>query len=140
MKQYQKSYRRRSLGIAAAIAPIFAAIASLLSPWATCHAELANKVGLVGALFVAINFWVTIPRPLLWRWRHRTMEGYRHVSVFPAIGTVLGIATCLIGFGHAIPTFMALGILLFDFGGSIAFVWATWRDQSFWDTPKIKKI
>jgi hypothetical protein len=128
------------LGIGAAIGPIFVAIASLLSPWGTGHAEFATNVALVGTSFVVINLWVTIPKPLLWRWRHGSMEGYRHVSVFPVIGTVLGITTCLIGFGHAVPALMALGIFLFDFGGSIVFVWATWRDRSFWDTPETSKV
>lgn len=126
------------MGIAAVIIPILAAITSLLSKWSTGYNGIAVKVGLVGYIFVFINFWVSIPRPLLWRWRHGDMEGYRFVSVLPIFGTVLGIATCLIGFGHALPALMALGILLFDFGGSIAFVWSTWQDQSFWDTPETK--
>lgn len=137
MSRFQISCRRRSLGIA--VAPILLAIASLLSPWATGHGGLAIKVGWVGVLFVAINLWVTIPRPLLWKWTHGDMESYRHVSIFPMIGTVLGMVTCLIGFGHMLSALMALGIFIFDFGGAMSFVLATWRDRSFWDTPETKQ-
>ena len=61
------------------------------------------------------------------------MKDYRYVSGLPAIGTILAIAAVLIGFGHPLPAFIALAVLLIDSGGLPWFIIWTWRDRSLWD-------
>jgi hypothetical protein len=67
------------------------------------------------------------------------MEGYRHVSGIPGLGTIFAILACAVGFGSDVAAMLALAALVLDTGGLPWFVWATWSDKSFWD-DKIQSI
>jgi hypothetical protein len=61
------------------------------------------------------------------------MDGYRHVSGFPMIGTVLLSLGAVFSFGAIGSALIGLVAFALDTGGSVWFVTATWRDRSFWD-------
>jgi hypothetical protein len=81
----------------------------------------------------AVNFYLSFIRPRLHSLRRGSMDGYRHISGIPVVGTLLLTMGALFGFGAVGSTLIGIGAFAFDTGGSVWFVIATWRDQSFWD-------
>jgi hypothetical protein len=62
------------------------------------------------------------------------MDGYRHVSGVPGLGTIFATLACVIGFGSDLAASLVIASLLIDTGGLPWFVLvATWGDSSFWD-------
>jgi hypothetical protein len=88
---------------------------------------------LLAVLIGALNFFLSLIRPLLYRLRHRSMDRYRFVSGLPGIGTLLVLVGVVIGFGGCFTALSGMFAMVIDTGGSLWFVWATWRDSSLWD-------
>lgn len=64
------------------------------------------------------------------------MEGYRYISGFPAIGTILVLMSVYAGFGYIRIAVIGLIVSAIDTGGFSWFVICTWRDSSLWNAPK----
>src|SRR5207249_889890 len=79
---------RRSLGVTICFSPVALAVWSLFAPrrqtWWVALVPLA-----LGASIGSLNLYLTCVRPWLYRLRHHSLEGYRYVSGFPVIGTIL---------------------------------------------------
>jgi hypothetical protein len=92
-------------------------------------------VGLMiaAAVVAVLNFYLSFIRPRLFSLRRGSMDGYRHVSGFPMIGTVLLSLGAVFSFGAIGSALIGLVAFALDTGGSVWFVTATWRDRSFWD-------
>jgi hypothetical protein len=88
---------------------------------------------LLAVLVGLLNFSLSFIRPALYRLRHRSMERYRFVSGLPAVGTLLAVLGAVFGLGGLLTSLLGLFAVIVDTGGSLWFLWATWRDVSFWD-------
>jgi hypothetical protein len=80
-----------------------------------------------------VNLYLSFVRPVLFCWRHGSLEQYRFVSGIPGVGTILVVVGGLLGFGSVATASVGLAAILLDTGGSIWFLLATWNDSSFWD-------
>ena len=85
------------------------------------------------ALLAALNFYLSFIRPPVFRLLHGSMDGFRHVSGIPMIGTLLVVLGGVFGFGAVGTALLGLACIGFDTGGSVWFLIATWRDGSLWD-------
>jgi hypothetical protein len=85
-------------------------------------------------LLAMFNFYLSAVRPAIFHLRHGSMESYRHVSVFPCVGTLLVVVGGILGFGEVVWALVGIAAMLLDTGGSFWFLIATWKDTSFWDT------
>ena len=129
------NYSRRVLGVLLCFAPVWLIILSLA--WA--HAGhirhiRESKYGL-GMVVVAImlgvlNLYLAMIRPALFQRR----PGYRNISGFPVIGTLLVIAGIVCAFGNVPAGILAIVAVLLDTGGLPWFLLWTWHDYSLWDT------
>ena len=88
---------------------------------------------LAAALLAGLNFYLSFIRPRIFRLLHGSMDGFRHVSGIPIIGTVLVVLGALFGFGAVGSALLGLACIGFDTGGSVWFLICTWRDSSLWD-------
>ena len=88
---------------------------------------------LLAAFFAVSNFYLSFGRPLLFRLRHGTLEGYRFASGIPVIGNLLALIAVALAFGAIGTAVCVLVVVAFDTGGLPWFLVATWRDSSFWD-------
>ena len=89
---------------------------------------------LAAAVIAAINFHLSFIRPRFFRFRRGSMDGYRHVSGIPIVGTLLLSIGALSGFGAIGSALIGIGAFVLDTGGSAWFIVATWRDRSLWDS------
>ena len=120
---------RRVLGVAAELSPVFLLVASLV--WSVLRGSQPHPVGvgiITGALAIgALNFHLSFVRGLLYRRANGSIEGYRHVSGFPLIGSVLVVIGAAVGFGSALCATLGLLAMALDTGGSVWFLIATWE-------------
>ncbi len=79
------------------------------------------------------NSYLSFVWPHVFRWRHGSLEQYRHVSGVPGLGTILVVVGGLLGFGSVVTASVGLAAILLDTGGSFWFLLTTWKDSSFWD-------
>ena len=135
-QQRPTNFVRRAFGVVLALSPLALLLASLaVGIGRSQQAHFAGVGFMVGASVVALlNFYLSFIRPRLFWLRRRSMDGYRHVSGLPMIGTVLLILGALFGFGAIGSTLVGVGAFALDTGGSVWFLVYTWRDRSFWDT------
>ncbi len=132
----QTSYLRRGIGILAGGSPLFLLVASLVRSVTDGNQArtLAWVVLLVGLAIGGLNFYLSFLRGL----RHDkrasgSLDGDKHVSGFPIIGSVLVVVGTVLGFGSACCAWLGVLVLVLDTGGSPWFIVATWRDASLWD-------
>ena len=127
---------RRVLGLCLGLAPLVLLLASLVSglnnPVRPIFAGMGFMVTAAGVAL--LNFHLSFGRPLFFRLRHGTMDGYKFVSGFPMIGTALVVLGALFGFGAVGSAVTGVVVMLLDTGGSFWFLVSTWRDRSFWDS------
>ena len=123
---------RRILGITICFSPVALAVWSLLTPpretWWAALIPLA-----LGASIASLNLYSSFIRSWIYRFRHHSLEGYRYVSGFPVIGTVLVTLGILAGLGSKPIAAVALLVLTVDTGGLPWFLVQTWRDKSLWN-------
>lgn len=80
-----------------------------------------------------LNFYLSFIRGPIYRRRNGSLEGYKHVSGIPMIGSLLVVAGTVLGFGAAFCAGLGLLAVALDTGGTPWFLIATWKDSSFWD-------
>lgn len=91
-----------------------------------------------GLAFVALNAFISFVRPTLYARRNSgSLEGYRNVSVFPIVGSILATIAVLFAWGHIFVTSACLLILLADTGGVVWILVALSRDASFWSEQSV---
>ncbi|AKV02304.1 hypothetical protein AKJ09_08967 [Labilithrix luteola] len=90
---------------------------------------------LFALLIGALNFHLSFVRGLLYRRATGSLDGYRHVSGLPMVGTLLVVIGTLLGFGSAVCAAIGLLAIGIDTGGLVWFLIATWKDSSLWDRP-----
>lgn len=138
MTTASRNWRRRSLGLAVAAAPVMLAVLSLFAALrapVSPPASLSMVIG-TGFLIVAIwiacrNFYTSFLRyPLLKLLRASTI---RNVSGYPVVGTLAAFVSLLLGFGSLPISALALAVLAIDTGGAPWFVACTWRSGEIWD-------
>lgn len=131
------NYVRRGFGLVLGCSPLVLLCGSVL--YGLSHGGQLRAAGLVAellAILVAgLNFYLSFVRGLLYRRKRGSLEGYRHVSGLPMVGTLLVVIGTLLGFGSMAVTVLGLAAFAADTGGTVWFVIATWRDSSLWDAP-----
>lgn len=136
---YRRAIFKRSIGICIALAPAVLAVVSIFSDRAPSSSAAGISLGSISLAIAAVNVWLSFIRPSLWKNKHGTMDGFRHASGIPGLGTIFAILASVIGFGSDLSAMLTLLAMVVDTGGLPWFVWATWSDSSFWDN-KIKPI
>ncbi len=136
MGRKRKRYACRGIGLLLAVAPVALLVASLVSALTGVDEDhpIGLTVMLLALVLAAHNAYLTFLRERLYYRRKGSLDGYRRVSVAPAIGTVLIVLGALLGFGSAICASLGLVAVLLDTGGLPWFVLCTWND-SLWDQP-----
>jgi hypothetical protein len=128
------NYRRRLIGLVICFAPVMLLLVSMalgvLRPRSTTSGLGWTIAALILGLF---NFYLSFVRPVIFRWRHGSLEQYRFVSAVPVVGTILVVAGGLLSFGSVVTAAVGLAAMLLDTGSSFWFLLATWNDSSFWD-------
>lgn len=126
--------KRRAIGVVAACTPALLSAASLAS--ALTHGNQHRPIGVVVmllALLIALLNLCLSCRPWLHqRANNGSLEGYKHVSGVPLIGTLLVLLGAVLGFGSAFCVAVGLLAVGLDTGGLPWFVIGTWKDASFW--------
>ena len=87
----------------------------------------------LGLLVGVMNRYLSQVRPRLFWWRNGSRVGYRHVSGYPIVGTLLVVAAGLVGFGELPTAAVGLVALAIDNGGLPWYVIATWHQDEMWD-------
>jgi hypothetical protein len=130
-----RNLARRTFGVALAFSPMALLLASIIVGVMGSQRPHFTGIGfmVVAAIIAAFNFYLSFIRARLFSWRRGSMDGYRHVSGFPMIGTICLTMGALFGFGAIGSALVGIGALAADTGGSVWFVIATWRDSSLWD-------
>ena len=133
MATYRTSYFRRGVGGFIGLLPIFIVGASFLADGFGIFFLSSVILGVLALLMACHNFWLSFIHPTIWQLRRRKPEDYPNTSGVPLLGTLLCLASAILGFGYTLPTVMALAVLLLDTGGLPWFVICTWKDRSLWD-------
>lgn len=130
-----KNIMRRSLGVLICSIPILLLLASLVHGKVEVKPSIMGVGFLVAALGIGLlNTHTSFIRPKLHYRRHGSMEGYRHVSGIPFVGTISTVIATIGNFGSVPAALLGLLALALDTGGLPWFLISTWRDSSFWDT------
>lgn len=129
------NYARRLLGTAICFGPVVLIVVSLIVAASSLNGEFAGLgLALAGFVIGLLNAYLSFARPQLYLWRHRSLDGYRHVSGVPAIGTLFVTMSGVGGFGELPTATIGLIALSLDTGGLPWFLIATWRDRQLWDS------
>lgn len=123
---------RRALGTLFCLSPVLLLIVSGLFV-DRVHSPGAFWLLIPAGLVALLNCYLSFARPMIFRWRHESMDDYRHVSGIPAVGSVLVLAGGIVGFGALSAVALGFAATLIDTGGFPWLLVATWRDQSLWD-------
>ena len=128
------NWMRRGLGVALCFGPVFLLLGSI-GYWivhrGTGFIALGGACG--GLLLGLLNSYLTFIRPWRHHRRHGSMDGYRHVSGFPLVGTLMVTWAGAWGFGELPTAVVGLAASVLDTGGLPWFLVMTWRDRSMWD-------
>jgi hypothetical protein len=129
------NYLRRATGAIVCLAPVILLAASIA--YGSAHSKITKPSGLVlvalGTIVATLNFYLSFIRGFLYRLRQGATQGYRHISGFPLIGTLLIVAGAIINFGSVPTAVLGLITIILDTGGAVWFLHCTWRDSSLWD-------
>ena len=125
---------RRVIGVSICLSPVVLLGASIAASFGANRAPFSAVAIAVMALAIgALNFYLSFIRI---RWIHRrrgSLDGVASVSGFPMVGTLLALASGVLGFGSIGTAGIALIAVMIDTGGAPWFLVATWRDKSLWD-------
>ena len=134
MQPLPRNYRRRFLGVVICLSPVAVVIASILCGTVRGTALTAGLAFVLFAMALAIlNFHLSFTRPILYRWTHGSMAGYRFVSGIPLVGTFFVLVGVLVWFGDVLTSSTGLAALLVDTGSPLWLLRSTWNDSTFWD-------
>ena len=108
---YRTSYVRRGIGVLACGAPVLLLVASMVSAViAGDRPDAIGSVAMVVAIAIAaLNFYLSAVRPLVFRRRNGSLDGYKHISGLPVIGSLVVVAGAVVGFGSGLC--VALGLI-----------------------------
>ena len=128
---------RGILLVAILLLPLVLGLASLMVAW---RGQLSVNVGqavrillVLSASIALLNGYLSFGRPILYATRHKnSLEGYKHVSGIPVVGTVLTALAIAFAWGSASVAMIGILLLLVDTGGSFVFLLVVARDKSFW--------
>jgi hypothetical protein len=122
------------LAAALCLSPVAVLAASIIYGTA-CGTSLSWGLApvLVAALLAVLNLHLSFTRPLLHRWKHGSLAGYRFVSGVPLVGTALVLAGVLPCFGDVVTASAGLAVLAADPLSPLWFLAMTWKDSSLWD-------
>jgi hypothetical protein len=81
----------------------------------------------------ALNFHLSFVRPILHTRVGGSLEGYKHVSGLPMIGSFLVVAGGLLGFGSRLCAGLGFLALAVDTGGCLWLLITLWRNPSLLD-------
>jgi hypothetical protein len=134
----RRNWVRRSVGIAVCGSPIALLVCSFIAGFRDGQRNTFAFVWFaVAALIVAaVNVYLSFVRPWLLLCRLGSLEGIRHVSGFPVVGTVFATISGILGFGAAGTALVGLVAMALDTGGAPWFLASTWRQSDLWDTPR----
>lgn len=133
-----KNYTRRTVGAVLCLSPLALLVCSAIAVLTGTERQSFAAVGfIVAALFFALlNFHLSFVRPRMLLQRYGSLDGIRHVSGIPIIGTILVLLGGIFGFGSLGTALLGIAALALDTGGSPWFLIATWRDSSLWDATR----
>jgi hypothetical protein len=119
---------RRAIGLVVCLAPVLLLAASLAHAVSHDERRLVGAIVLIFAsLIAALNFYLSFVRGWLHVRAKGSPEGYRHISGFPFVGTLLVIVGTALGFGSLLCVGLGVFSMGFDTGGPIWFLIATWK-------------
>ena len=124
----------RGIGVVVGCAPGLLLVLSLFRALTheNAHRPIGAVVMLLALLLALLNLYLSF-RPWLHQRAHNgSLDGYKHVSVVPLIGTLLVMLGATLGFGSAVCAALGLLAVAIDTGGSLWLVIGTWEDASFW--------
>lgn len=126
---------RRAIGAACCLSPVILLTFSLVAAMGDEPQKAFAFIWLaLGSLLIALlNFFLSFVRPWLLAKRHGSLDGFRNVSGFPMVGTILAVLAGLLGFGASWTSIVGMVAMVLDTGGSLWFLAATWHDRSLWD-------
>jgi len=129
------NYARRSIGIVVCASPLALSITCIVLHQATypLRHTIGITLALLACLLALLNFNLSFIRPWIYCRKHKTKEGYKHVSGLPMLGTMLQIIGCMVAFGNPTAGILSLTAGILDTGGLPWFAISTWKDKSFWD-------
>jgi hypothetical protein len=88
---------------------------------------------IIGGLFILYNVY-SFFHPLLYKLIHRSMDGYKHNSGFPLLGTIGVAFYSICKFPNPEISLYLSILLLVDTGGPLWFVVCTWRQKELWES------
>ena len=129
------NYLRR--GTRAFICVALVVLLGMSMAYGSTQSKTPNPIGFalvaLGTMFATLNLYLSFGRWFLYRLRHGSADGYRHISGFPVIGTILVGGGGLVSFGSVPVAVLGLIAMVLDTGGTLWFVLWTWRDSMLWD-------
>ena len=98
---YRTSYLRRGIGVLGCGAPVLLLVASMVSVViAGDRPDTIGSVTMVVAIAIAaLNFYLSAVQRLVFRRRNGSLDGYKHISGLPGIGSLVVVAGAVVGFG-----------------------------------------
>ena len=94
------NYSRRAVGVLICFSPIALVIASLcVSQICPRQSNLGVALSTCGLPVAGVNLYLAMVRPLMYRLRLKSMDGFRNISGLPAIGTLFVVFGSVVGFG-----------------------------------------
>lgn len=115
-----------------ALVPAAGCISMLGVPTRTRHSpgELLAWFA-IPVFLAAINLWTSQGRALFWNIRHGSLDGYRWVSGFPAIGTIATAIAALGTWGDLTSGIVVMVLSLVDTGSMTWFAIQCFRHRAF---------
>ena len=83
-----------------------------------------------GLFVTVINVYTSWIRPIIYKIRFGSYDGFKFVSGYPIIGTVIGIVALVLCGSNWLTIFAVLVIFTLDTGGLPWFIFSTWNDKS----------
>lgn len=110
---------------------------ALIAPSGTREPATAWVLIALASMAMAINLHTSYLRPALYAKRHdKSMEGYKHASGIPLVGSILAAIAVLVAWGKLSVAAASLVILFADTGSVVWLFAALARDRSFWSESK----
>ena len=129
------NYLRRGTGAFICGAPVFLLAVSIA--YGTTQSKTPSPIGYalvaLGTIVATLNLYLSFGRYFFYRLRHCSADGYRHISGFPFIGTILVVGGGLVSFGSVPVAVLGLMTMVLDTGGTLWYLVSTWRDSTLWD-------
>jgi hypothetical protein len=122
---------RRGIGVLIGGSPVLLLVASLVRASDAPH-PVGLAVMLAALAIAGVNLYLSL-RTGIYQRKHGSLDGYKHISGFPLIGSVLIIVAAIASFGSVPSAVLGLIAVALDTGGLAWFVIGTWNDASFWD-------